>query len=616
MSDIDVAELNDLSSDSMSDKLVITVNGRAETVPLSSLDIDMSSSQHQILDVVKGMFGEIDFDDESGEVTYTVRKATNTNTIFVFPKPVAGSDEAIPEYSDDKRVQIFHMLTSACTHLYSKGKLQEDKFMDAAKIFADLAKNDPIFLAHLTAWAMTTDNKDLQVLAVFFNSINDADGTPFFRGAKNRKPNFRQVSYTALNDMSPDLAYKVLKLCTKKFSVDGLLNESCHFSNGFNKAFKKYLKFRENNPNGIRSIKNNGLAKKFEKMYKLNHVAPSLETASILGWKQKVGDVVVEKNPDFKSMKSAEIVDALKSTKMSPVMALTLIPQKQVTTSVAKQLLNNATGNQAVILYNQFAKNGFLENKEINDLFHKKVKTAKTAIDRLDRLSKDASEDDKKELSKIRSEKRKEVSKQYDIGSVFVHIDASSSMNTAIQFAKDKSALIAECINEPEKNFNWGYFNASGKVLKKPVGFTKEDFHAALYGVNSGGMTDCIALYGVARQLGAQVDIYITDQGHNIGTISSRIKDFHDKNPSLSKPLSAVIVDFSGNRNAMIKNELEDGLSKAGIPVSIIQSDSLDQSALVAQAVATSIKGEVAIIEKILDTPLPQLPYWWDEVTV
>lgn len=616
--ELNIDAINTFSSeDNINEKLIITIDGRAETVPLESLGIDMSTPPSDVLETVKGMFSEINFDDDYGNVSYTVRKATNTNTIFVFPKPVAGVGvEEVPEYNDDKRLQIYNMLTGACTHLYSKGKLQEDKFMNVASIFADLAKNDPIFLVHLTAWAMKSDNKDLQVLSVFFNSLNDGDGTPFFKGSKSNKPNYRKVSYACLNDMSPHLACRVLELCHKKFSIDGTLNDGRHFSTGFRKAFKKYLKFRERNPEGIRAIKNAGLSKKFINMYRMNRVSPSLEAASILGWSQKDGQVNVEKHADYSKMTSNEIVEELKFTKMNPVVALTLIPQSKITTSVAKQLLENASGNQAVILYNQFAKNGFLEVKSINDLFKKKVKSSGTAIDRLDRLSKDADEEDKKDLSIIRSEKRKKVAREYNIGSVFIHIDASSSMNSAIDFAKKKSSLIAECIDNPEENFHWGYFNNSGRVLPTPNGFTREDFESALWGVRASGLTDCIALYKSARFAGAEVDIYITDQGHNVGSITSRINSFHEENPAIPKPKAAVIVDYSNNRNAMVVNQLESGLKNVGIPVTCVDPSSLDQSALVAQAVATAIKGEVSIIEKIMDTELPELPFWWNEVKV
>ncbi len=124
----------------------------------------------------------------------------------------------IPEFSDSKRLSVYKMLIAACTHLYSKNKLQEDKFIEVAKIFADLAINDPIFLAHFTAYANSKlDSKDLRVLSIFFNSLNDANGTPFYKGSKLNKPNFREVSSALVQTLDPHLALRVLMLCHKKF---------------------------------------------------------------------------------------------------------------------------------------------------------------------------------------------------------------------------------------------------------------------------------------------------------------------------------------------------------------------------------------------------------------
>jgi hypothetical protein len=161
---------------------------------------------------------------------------------------------ALEEYSDQKRLAIYKIITSACTHLYSKGKLQEDKFKDAAKTFADLAIHDPIFMAHFTAWSARKDSKDMKVLTIFFNALNDANGTPFFKGSKKNKPNFREASYALLQTIDPHLALRVLELCHKRFEVAGMLNNSRHFPTGMKTAFRKYLHYREDNADMLREI--------------------------------------------------------------------------------------------------------------------------------------------------------------------------------------------------------------------------------------------------------------------------------------------------------------------------------------------------------------------------
>ena len=525
--------------------------------------------------------------------------------------------DALSEYSDQKRLSIYKMITSACTHLYSKGKLQEDKFKDVAKVFSDIAVNDPIFMAHLTAWACRKDSKDMKVLSIFFNALNDANGTPFFKGSKRNKPNFREVSYAMLQTLDPHLALRVLKLCHTRFQVAGVLNDARHFPTGMKTAFRKYIHYREAHSDILQGIKKAGLTQKMIQMYRFTRTAPSDEAASILNWKQKDGrELEMQTLPDFSTKTSQEIADELEKSKLSAVVALSVIPKEKITAKVAKALLQNCSGNQSIILYNWFASNGFLDVASIKALFKDKVKEATTAIDRIDTLTKNADVQDKKEMATVRSEKRKSVANTESLGKIFLHIDASGSMAAAIDFAKDKASVLAECVTDPKKNFQWGLFGTSGRMLKVPDGFTKEDFHEALYGVAANmGSTDCIALYEQSRKFGADIDIYVTDQGHNIGTIHSRINAYHVAHPDVPKPKAAVIIDFSGLRHAQHLGILEDSLKKVEIPVAIILPDALKESALVAQSIRAAMVGELAVINEILDTPLPSIPNWWHSVS-
>ena len=531
---------------------------------------------------------------------------SNTNTITA---------DALQEYTDDKRLQIYKMVLDACSHLYSKGKLQEDKFENLTPIFADLTRNDPLFMAHLTAWAAKGNSKDMQVLTTFFNALSDADGTPLFEGASRNKPNLRKVSSALLQNMPPKMALRVLELCHRRFSVRDVLNNARHFPKQFQKAFKKYIKYREQNPEMLHGIKNTGLAPRMRRIYTLSHVSPSDDAVTILNWKQKDGRAPdgSSKLPDFQNMSSSEIARALDGLKMSPMVALSTIPSDKITASVATALLNNCSGNQSVILYRWFAKNGFLDVDSIAKLFKQKAAKATTAVDRIDTLTRDASEEDKKMMAQIRSTRRKKSAGLSKLGKIFVHIDASGSMHEAIEFAKERACIIAECVDSPEENFGWGYFNGSGHRLSTPEAFTKEDFFQALYGVRDGGYTDCMALYADAREFGADVDLYISDQGHNVGTINVKIRNFHEQHPELPRPRAAVIVDFGDDRrcSATERWKLRDGLQRAEIPVAILRPEALTESAMVDQAVQAAIKGEMAVIDEIMATELPSLPGWY-----
>lgn len=523
--------------------------------------------------------------------------------------------EVLQEYSDEKRLAIYKLLTSACTHLYSKGKLQDAKFEELAPIFADLTKNDPLFMAHLTSFVAKGDSKDLKVLTTFFNALNDADGTPFFEGATRNKPNFREVSSAILQRLDPHLVLRVLQFCHRRFSVKKLLNEATHFPTSLRTAFRKYIRYREENPDMLRGMKNKGLARKMQSVYRLSRIGPSDEAASILNWRQgshKKGtkrEIDMESLPEFENMTSKQVAEALLETKISPIVAMSVIPRNKITSVVAKALLENCTGNQTVILYNWFNRNGFLDVKVISGLFKDKVKESTTAVDRIDTLTKEAAEEDKKEMAEVRSKRRKKQASLSDIGRIFLHIDKSTSMSGAIEFAKDRACVLAECVENPEENFAWGLFGTKGQRLDLPSGFTKEHFHEALYGViASDNSTDCLALYKQAREFGAEVDVYVTDEGHNVGQLVRRLSAFHSSNTDLPKPKAAVIIKM-GRYDTLSK-----GLESVGIPFTIIKPETLTESALVAQSIRTAMIGELAIIDSIMETPLPKLPKWWNTV--
>lgn len=67
----------------------ITLEGREIPHTQEQLGVTMDSTEDEILAAVRNIVAE-NIVDDSGEFSYTVRKAFNTKTIFVYPKPVAG----------------------------------------------------------------------------------------------------------------------------------------------------------------------------------------------------------------------------------------------------------------------------------------------------------------------------------------------------------------------------------------------------------------------------------------------------------------------------------------------------------------------------------------------
>jgi len=90
-----------------------------------------------------------------------------------------------------------------------------------------------------------------------------------------------------VQELDPMLALRVLELSRFKFEVPGFLANGAHFPQVLKTAFRKYMLYRELNMDMIRGAKNKGLGTKLIKLYKLLHLAPTIESASILNWKQK-----------------------------------------------------------------------------------------------------------------------------------------------------------------------------------------------------------------------------------------------------------------------------------------------------------------------------------------
>jgi hypothetical protein len=89
-------EMNQLGiNEVVRNEVVVTLDGRDIVTPMGPLGVTMESTPREILNAVGGIIEEAEgtrdgYQDAYGDFTYTVRKAMNSNTIYVYPKPVAG----------------------------------------------------------------------------------------------------------------------------------------------------------------------------------------------------------------------------------------------------------------------------------------------------------------------------------------------------------------------------------------------------------------------------------------------------------------------------------------------------------------------------------------------
>jgi len=506
--------------------------------------------------------------------------------------------EQLSFLSDDLRLAAYRELVSGTSHLWSKGKMQEGKVLPLLEKFVHLAKKDPLFMAHLTSYLIQkSDSKDLKVIATYANSMSDADGLPFFPGSKLSKPNLRIVSQAALQDLDPKLVYRIVSLGRMKMSVNGGPKVS-HMPRSLRSAVKKYLKLRETNPKAMAA---SGFKETFKNLYRATNTKPAKEAVNALKWAQgnkAIGVIKPVKTNlfDFTGKSDLEVAKEIQEKKLPALSTMSAL-DRPLSPVIAAAILGNASGDQALILRKAWDSQGILKNKDVQKVFTAKIKTAKS-LDRVEKINTQVDDTIKQIMQDAKSEKQKEI--VGDLGSVFLHIDISGSMDSVITFAKEVSSVFAECVQNPEQNFNWGVFNSRGKVLPRPEGFTKEHFHKGLYGITAGGGTDCYALYEEARKVGARYDIIFTDQQ------TSSALDHRIKSANGAKPEGCVIVHFGRGYN-YVQLEYE----RAGIPVTILKPEALKESAGIAQMIKAAIKGQNVVIEEIMATPLLKLPQWW-----
>ena len=592
-------------------KIIISIAGEDEIVDFESFGLTFDSSETEVLNAIAPFILEkyqIDLRSTTGSWLYKTRKATTSQNIHIIPNSTAGSSqEHILSYLDDAtRLNAYNFITKGCMHIWSKNKLQEDKLKPILDTFAELAEKDPLFLAHFTSYIhRKLDSKDLKVISTFASSLSDADGTPFSPGSEFSKPNWRIISQSALQNLDPKLVLRVLKLANTKQAF-GSKPIATHFSKQLRTAAKKYIKYREQNPKSLEGIKKSGLTDTFTALYRIARTAPSKEAVQILEWKQKPNypgfcEITKSNLFDFSNLTDLQIAEKIQKENLKPIAVLGAL-QNKISPVVAAAILEQSTGDQAVILTEMFEQQGLLKNKEVKQLYENKLKTAKNALDRVDRIKAKLDQETEEILKTVKADSRKKA--VGTVGKLFLHIDISGSMDQALGIAIDKGAIIAECVQNPQDNFYWGLFNDKGRVLPNPQTFTKDAFKALLYGVRAMGGTDCLALYEQARQLGCDTDVYITDEQHTNGDIKTRIETFRRKYPD---PKQVVIVRIGH----LYRGGLSEQLQQCGIPVTILDPNQLTESALVTQAIKTAIKGTAAILEEIMSEPLLTLPKWW-----
>ena len=525
---------------------------------------------------------------------------------------MSNTQQEVNTMTPQERLDAYNLIVGGCHHIWSKNKLQEDKAQEVLNQLIPLTQKDPFFLAHLTSWAMKNSKaKDLRVFLAYVASLSDADGSPFSPGSEYKKPALRYIGWASLLMLEPKLVERIFQVSNRKYEVADYFNLATHRPGGLVNAGRKYLRYREENLPMLEGIVKAKLGNVVKQMYRRLRISPSKEAATVLRWAQKDGSVeITDAESIFEDLDDLEIAELVRKEKLGRIAILSELSKvnRKISPVIAVAMLENSTPDQVVIMRATLEDSGILKDPEAMKLFKSKIADAKTTLDRVDNIAKTASEEIKTILKKAKSTERK--SELDGIGKVFLHLDISSSMDNSIELAKKYGAIIAEMVPNPEKNFQWAAFNSDAQDLKMPDKFTEDAFSSALYGVRCWGMTDSLANYAKARAFGADVDVFISDGGHNGGDIKSRINKFHRDNPNIKKPKAMVWVP-SGEGRWGNGDMIFDGYTNAEIPSTRLMPNAITESALVAQAVKVAMSGPVAIIDDIMSTELLTLPEYF-----
>lgn len=489
------------------------------------------------------------------------------------------------EQTSEQRLAVYNSMTGGVLHLYSKGKLQIDKTIDFLQSFYPLTQDDPLFLVQLCVWLNArSESSDLKRIVTYLNSLSSGDGTPFIVGGSMMKPNLRLVSHVMLNKFDPKEINRLVQFRRLKWSFSKSGIPSVHFPGSFRRALENYL--LSLSPTTMQKHVNKQFGRHLVSAFKTLQIVPSPEVAKVLRWKLRGSDKIEGTGNPFDGLSSKEAAEYILKNGVSFRKALSQTASPDVI--ILQALLEMASPNEAVVQFSLFEKSGFLSVPELSEMYYKKVSKAGRVVDRMDRIS--APESEKSKLAEMRTSIRRDKVKSSGFDEeFFLDIDISHSMSRAIVFAREYAATLCDIFGA--EKFRWGYFNTIGKEINtKPT--SKEAALKALFGIAANGGTDCFVNYNKIQSSNRPASVYmwLTDGGHigSAPSIATNVK-------------TAVVVGLPGTSY----DRLTGILRKAGVNVVNINPEVFKTSNLLVESLLTAVRGHTAIIDEIMDFPLP-----------
>lgn len=498
------------------------------------------------------------------------------------------------ERDNQYRLAVWQMLSAGCKHLFSKSKLQIEKFNQMMPTLYQAAQEDNLFIAKLAAWAADrekNEDRDILLLALYANALNWLHGQPVSPGSSVRYPNLRVVSHQLLSQLNPKYLFRLIGFNYLKWSVNGG-PEATHFPGSLEKAIKNYLL---NTPIWVyeRHVQA-GFKRWIRRSFQAMHISPDQyhdpdRLYSVLNWKPKNRDLIRKREIlDLSKLTELQVIEKIREEKIRFPRVLSALG-KEPSPAILAVLLEEelVTPNEAVINQALFRNSGLFLNEKYKNMYFDLIQRM-TVADRVDTLVKELPEEEKQVIQKARSAARKREGGLSKFGNIVLAIDASPSMSQAIEFAKDIASTVADFADN-EEAFKWCTFDTRLHPIK---GFpqTKEHAKAILSMYHCGGYgTNCFAPIKTYNNW-ASVIIVITDGQHNSAT-PLELRD--QRKPPI------VIVRTEGY-NRTFERRLDD----LGFHYTVVDSSAFQQKALIRQTLEAAIRGQMAVIEDIMSYDL------------
>ncbi|MFA5584296.1 MAG: hypothetical protein WDA09_08785 [Bacteriovoracaceae bacterium] len=454
------------------------------------------------------------------------------------------------------------------------------------KVYADIglkaAKHEAELFAHLIAW-------------------NEINGT--IRDSKVAFPVF------ALRGERDDELFENAAAHLCKLSPKDLLRASRfhkelgpHDLNGggawLKKAIRMYLKTREENRGWWDSTALQH-RNSMKSLYAMHHIVPGQRAQKVLFEKEYPRGSIFEAVAELKHMNPQEAAGTILNRKIPYLVAVGALGGIKGKTDIVLALIERMTGQELITNTNMLQKMGVFENSALRASYEAALermkRDKKTTTLKAEKAAQAIQKADKKTAQKIQRAQEEKIDNSKGIqGNWLVLGDKSGSMSSAIEVARNLSAVIARAVKDEVHliffNREPTYFNVTGKSLEEIRELTRRQY-------SGGGTSVGVGLdYLREKKIIVNGIAICTDGEENSLPLFYRAYQKYSEELGINPTVYLFLVPG----NDVVENKCR----RAGIPITVFKNaHKMDYYSLenIAKTLRTS---RYSLLEEIMETPL------------